>query len=124
MLLKFKNASTISLRNLIDKAETTGGIVNHIELSSKEAFDILHEINNNKNVRTHYSYDEDDTTCGIGFRLSGKADQEELNKIVNEWYRRKIGVRFDSIPLYIIIPQAKKVLSTKFARNRKPLTHK
>ncbi len=104
MLLKLKNACTLALSNLVEKAQSAGGVVTHIELSSAEAFDLLREININKDIRNHYSYDEDDTANHLGFRLGGKADSEEITKIANEWYTQKIGIKFDNFPLYIIVP--------------------
>ena len=123
MLLKLKNGSTLALRNLIDKAQAAGGEVKHIELSSQEAFDLLREINGNKEIRKHYSYIEDDTTNHMGFRLSGKADSEEITKIANEWHQRKIGIEFDDVSLYIVIPPpVKEEPSTE--GSTKPLTTK
>jgi len=113
MLLKLKNGSTLALRNLIDKAQSAGGEVKHIELSSAEAFDLLREINSNKEIRKHYSYVEDDTVNHMGFRLSGKADSEEITKIANEWHKRKIGIKFDNVSLYIVVIPVKDELSTE-----------
>lgn len=128
MLLKLKNGSTLALRNLVDKAQVAGGEVKHIELSSQEAFDLLREINSNKDIRKHYSYDEDDNANHMGFRLSGNLDAEDFTKIANEWHRRKIGIRFDNHSLYIVVPQVEEKASTESTEGSvqatKPLTHK
>lgn len=128
MLLKLKNAASLALRNVIDKTIAAGGVVKHIELSSKEAFDLLREINENKNIRKHYSYIENDKSIAqLCFRLNG-ADAKQIDVIANEWYKRKIGINFvienDEYPLYIVVPRVKKELSKKFSRYRKPLTNK
>ena len=128
MLLKMKNGSTLGLRNLVEKAQAAGGEVKHIELSSQEAFDLLREINSNKEVRKHYSYDEDDNANHLGFRLSGNLDTEDFTKIANEWHKRKIGIRFDNHPLYIVVvlpPIVKEEPSTEGSvQATKPLTQK
>jgi len=117
MLLKLQNAITLSLTRLVDKAVGVGGKPKHIELPSTEAFDLLREICANKDIRTHYSYDgEGDTECGLGFRLNENLDQDGINEIANAWHKRKVGIRFDDIPLYIVVPKVKKVLSKKFSR--------
>jgi len=104
VLLKLKNGSYLSLRNLIEKATAAGGEVKHIELTSQEAFDLLREINSNRDIRKHYSYDEDDNDYRLGFRLNGNLNSEDFTKIANEWHKQKIGIRFDKVPLYIVVP--------------------
>lgn len=104
--LQIKNKYEVSFRKLIRESGTDGGIPDVIQVSGKEAWDILNEIRECGQrgfvVKVTGKYDPN-------FMLKStkeKLDKETAQDLVNRWWKKEYEILFkhikDKIPVVVI----------------------
>jgi hypothetical protein len=125
MLMKIKNKVSLGFVNLINSAAKAGGIPDLIEVTPTEAYDLLRELCNIKDIRNDFEFQQEEGAHDIKLKLFGDLpDADGLNEIANEWYKRTMGITFKEIPIYIVIPPKevpeKKPRDRRFVRPLSP----
>jgi len=105
MLMTIKNKITLGFINLMKSAKDKGGIPDRIDLPPREAYDLLRELNTVKEVRAKYTFEQDEAAHDIKLRLFGDPPStEEFTAIANDWFKGKLKVFYEEIPLFIVVP--------------------
>jgi len=106
MMIRFKNKNTAAIISMIQKGKSHGGLPSVIEVSVDEAQSIIEEINSLRNTKdtqhSRYVFLFNNADARLSF-LSRELTDDDKFKLLTDWTKKELVVKFDLIPIEIVI---------------------
>lgn len=115
-LMHIKNKYEVAFRQMIKECSDKHAIPDFIEISPKEAWEILLEMQHTGSRDTSFKVEDLRSTnnflqTDFHFTIFGRStvDEKTARELITEWIKGNMGVSFRQVPLKVIFKPRKKV---------------